>query len=152
MAALFTPEWMETRPLERFLFVTGTSPARMSGVVVSELINLNMHDQPPQKHYPLKEVPKGNIKIKGSAQLGFGATKDQSSYQLGWDWALCLQIPWGIAIQSLLVVMTAPSSSHAIEEHQHCLRRMRQRDLPNNLQLAADELCDSTSENVPSNS
>ena len=49
-------------------------------------------------------------------------TKRQSSYQLGCDCALWRCIPRGIAIQSLLAVMT-PSSLHIIKEHQHCSRR-----------------------------
>jgi hypothetical protein len=47
VAALFSPEWMETRSSERFSFLL---PVRVqlewvvSGTIVSELINLNMHD------------------------------------------------------------------------------------------------------------
>jgi hypothetical protein len=53
-----------------------------------------------------------------------------------------------IAVQSLLAVLTAPLSSLVIKEHSHCLRRRGKR-IRQAIQLAAAELCDGMSEDVP---
>jgi hypothetical protein len=47
MAALFSSEWMKTKPLERFSFLLPVQVQQewvVLGTIVSELINLNMHN------------------------------------------------------------------------------------------------------------
>jgi hypothetical protein len=74
--------------------------------------------------------------------------KHQSSYQLGYDCALGCHVSRGPILagcdDSSIVIACHSGALPSLEEE-------RQRDLPSNLQLAVVELCDSMSEDVPSN-
>ncbi len=78
-------------------------------------------------------------------------TKCQTFYQLGCNCALWWHVPWKIIFQSLLAVITAPSSLHVIKEHQHCSRKRGKGISAKQSQLGVAEFCDSTLEYVPSN-